>query len=175
MITAGRALEQDRDLFAVPGAVDMVMSEGTNRLIQQGAKLVTCGQDILEEYWSRFPLKLKSSAPLTPEAARQRLERQEERTAPPAPAKKAAPEENGEEPKPELIPLDRQKERFTDDQLALLRAMKGQPRSAEALVELTQIPARRVQSALTMLQVDGAVQELPGRRFAPQVRLEEAE
>ena len=57
MITAGRALEQDRDLFAVPGAVDMVMSEGTNRLIQQGAKLVTCGQDILEEYWSRFPLK----------------------------------------------------------------------------------------------------------------------
>ena len=175
MITAGRALEQDRDLFAVPGAVDMVMSEGTNRLIQQGAKLVTCGQDILEEYWSRFPLKLKSSAPLTPEAARQRLERQEERTAPPAPAKKAAPEENGEEPKPELIPLDRQKERFTDDQLALLRTMKGQPRSAEALVELTQIPARRVQSALTMLQVDGAVQELPGRRFAPQVRLEEAE
>ncbi len=175
MITAGRALEQDRDLFAVPGAVDMVMSEGTNRLIQQGAKLVTCGQDILEEYWSRFPLKLKSSAPLTPEAARQRLERQEERTAPPAPAKKAAPEENGEEPEPELIPLDRQKERFTDDQLALLRAMKGQPRSAEALVELTQIPARRVQSALTMLQVDGAVQELPGRRFAPQVRLEEAE
>ena len=175
MITANCALEQDRDLFAVPGAVDMVMSEGTNRLIQQGAKLVTCGQDVLEEYWSRFPLKLKSSAPLTPEAARQRLERQEERTAPPAPAKKAAPEENGEEPKPELIPLDRQKERFTDDQLALLRAMKGQPRSAEALVELTQIPARRVQSALTMLQVDGTVQELPGRRFAPQVRLEEAE
>ena len=57
------------------------MSEGTNRLIQQGAKLVTCGQDVLEEYWSRFPLEAgKLSAPLTPEAARQRLERQEERT-----------------------------------------------------------------------------------------------
>ena len=175
MITAGRALEQDRDLFAVPGAVDMVMSEGANRLIQQGAKLVTCGQDILEEYWNRFPLKLKNSAPLTPEAARQRLERQEERPRP-APGKKSPPPEEDEEtPETELIPLDRQKERFTDDQLALLRAIKEQPRSAEALVELTQIPARRVQSALTMLQVDGAVQELPGRRFSPLVRLEEGE
>lgn len=173
MITANCALEQDRDLFAVPGAVDMVMSEGTNRLIQQGAKLVTCGQDILEEYWSRFPLKLKNSAPLTPEAAQQRLERQEEHGAGNPPARKEQTEETAEEL--ELIPLDKQRERFTDDQLELLRAMGSKERSTEALVELTQIPARRVQSALTMLQVDGAVRELPGRRFAALVKLESSE
>ena len=40
-------------------------------------------------------------------------------------------------------------------------------------MELTQIPARRVLSALTMLQVDGAVEERPGRRFSSLVELEE--
>ena len=63
------AIEQDRDIFAVPGPLDAPLSEGTNYLIQQGAKLVTCGGDILSEYWARFPRRLAASAPLTPEAA----------------------------------------------------------------------------------------------------------
>jgi len=71
MSTVSHALEQDRDVFAVPGALDAPMSEGTNRLIQQGAKLVTCARDILEEYWDRFPQKLGRAVPLSPEAARQ--------------------------------------------------------------------------------------------------------
>ena len=112
MITAGRALEQDRDLFAVPGAVDMVMSEGTNRLIQQGAKLVTCGGDILSEYWARFPRRLAASAPLTPEAAQARLDslaqdREEKRRTDPA---------LEEVPSREFIPRSGQRERFTDDE-----------------------------------------------------------
>ena len=67
-----------------------------------------------------------------------------------------------------------QRSRFTDDQLTLLRAMAGRrkPSTADELVEETQIPARRVLSALTMLQVDGAVREHPGKRFSPLVELE---
>ena len=38
--------------------------------------------------------------------------------------------------------------------------------TADELVEETQIPARRVLSALTMLQVDGAAREHPGKRFS---------
>lgn len=53
MLTVNHAIEQNRDVYAVPGAINAKMSEGTNRLIQQGAKLVTCGRDILEEYWDR--------------------------------------------------------------------------------------------------------------------------
>lgn len=49
MITASEALKQGRELFAVPGSPDFKMSESTNRLIQSGAKLITCIDDIFEE------------------------------------------------------------------------------------------------------------------------------
>ena len=49
LITADFALEQGKDVFALPGRIDSVASMGTNVLIKQGAKLVTGCEDILEE------------------------------------------------------------------------------------------------------------------------------
>jgi DNA processing protein len=49
LITAGFAGDLGRELFAVPGRITSDASAGTNRLIQDGAKLVTCWQDIVSE------------------------------------------------------------------------------------------------------------------------------
>ena len=74
MLTVNHAMEQNRDVFAIPGNIDAPMSEGPNWLLRQGARPVTCAQDILEEYVDRFPEKLSKAVPLSPEAAQQRLE-----------------------------------------------------------------------------------------------------
>jgi len=55
LISASQAADQGRSLYAVPGPIDRPNSLGSNRLIQQGAKLVMSVDDILEDLQTLFP------------------------------------------------------------------------------------------------------------------------
>ena len=154
LITANAAIDQGKDVFAVPGPIDAPASVGCNRLIRDGVGLVMDARDILMCYEARFPDKLHVKAGKKEPAATgyQALEKPE--------------------PKPVAPSLRLSDKELTDDQIALLRVLSDQePALVDDLIELTGIPTRRVLSALTLMELENLVQQHSGKRYTRAVTL----
>ena len=167
LITANTALEQGRDVFAVPGPINADTSRGCNQLIRDGAGLVMEAWDVLDTYQRQFPQKLRpirAAMPETPRGA--------EEEAAQAPAK---PERQQEKP-PAMPVLDLAKEgaALTDDQKRILRVLPAdRPLLADEAAVMTELPVRRVLSALTMLEIDGHVRRQGAGSFLRTVEFRE--
>lgn len=163
LITANTALEQGREVFAVPGPINAPNSVGCHRLIREGAGLASCGWDILSEYQNRYPHRLKNhneKLPPMPKGSGEAVE----------PAKAA--EETVKEPALPILDLTKNEEGLTDDQICIMQVLAAdQPLLTDDVAEITGLPVRRVLSALTVLEIDGFACEQGARCFVRTVEI----
>lgn len=168
LITVNHALDQGRDIFALPGQADDWHCTGSNRLLRDGAGVVVDAWDVLSCYAARFPHKLKPfraeeprhfgvSAEEKPRSAGKRASRAEE-------PEELSAEQTQEAAKPQLdLSGDHG---LTDDQIKIVRTLGERTMQVDDIIEETEIPTRRVLSALTMLELDGVVEQSSGKRFS---------
>ena len=139
--TADHALEQGRDVFAVPGNADAAASAGCNELIAQGATPVVNGAAILRAYGGRTDLLRQEPAEI--------------------PIKKEI-----DKPKDIVyIDLTDKQARLPAAQRQVLEAMTRPDMHADEIIEAAGLTARETLAALTMLQLAGYVSQGAGKRY----------
>ncbi|MDY6991548.1 MAG: DNA-processing protein DprA [Pseudomonadota bacterium] len=128
LYTAQQAIEQGREVFAVPGSIHNPLVKGCHKLIKEGAKLVETAADIIEDLWIQVP----ATTQLLKEYAQEALLTQ--------------------------TPTHTQETLELEDEYGqLLKHLCGQPTSVDHLVELSGLTAEAVSSMLLILELRGLV------------------
>ncbi len=200
LITARTALEQGREVFALPGKVGEMNSVGTNELIRDGARIVTSAADILLEYQPLYEGKInlnrisslrsikfrspvrQAAAPepfivtdrrivdVIEEAVAASEERIEEADTPRSePKKKKKPSLFGKKKKePEVRteappPPPKDYSSYPEKQKKILTVLADQGRqTSDRIVNQTGLSVGDVLAELTMLEIGGEIEALPG-------------
>ena len=137
LITARMALEQDRQVFAVPGSPLTGRTRGSNRLLKEGARLVDCVEDVLEEL-----------APQLGEVAASRLKPDTE----PLSGDAIAPDLDGPEP--------------NEVKNILSQLRSSEKLHVDSIIEGTGLNAQTVLKLLLELELGGLVAQHPGKLFS---------
>ena len=161
LITARCALEQGRDVFAVPG--DLVSSSflGTNNLIRNGATPVFSPNDILESYYFRYHTKFKDKERFADDEiirrAQKYLVNQEVQTT-----------ERKEQPKEEKVTEKIKKDApdyLTDNAKKVYDFIGNEPIHVDEIINKSGLTTEKTLSAITELEIYGLVTQLSGRRY----------
>lgn len=182
LITARLAAEQGRDVFVVPGNIDMPSFVGSNRLLRDGAIMVSSGWDILSEYEALYPDKIrKEDAPARQTAYPDEVETCDSETRKPLPkvAQKAAlPRKNTVLKKNlEKKAIDNgQTTPYSDvndilpklspDEQKIVTAIQSGERLVDDVIAETGLTTGKLLAALTMLELKGILKRLPGKRIS---------
>ncbi|MFV0575861.1 MAG: DNA-processing protein DprA [Vibrio sp.] len=137
LITARYALEQNRDVFALPGSIYQAGFAGSNRLLQQGAILALSPQDILDEIQSQLSLSFYSTFDKNSNQTQLNLDQQ--------------PESNTQSDLLETLPFPE-----------LFANVGSEPTPVDILAERTHIPVHEVMMQLLELELSGYIISVSG-------------
>ncbi len=169
LITAHRALDYGRDVFAVPSNADSYKGRGSNRLLKEGAALAECGWDVLETYAAQFPERIARNddaaeaeeTPISEPSDQNDGKTQGKRFLLFRSPNRRRTEGNGQE----SDKLKSQLASLTEQQLKIVAVMNEPGMHVDDIIDLTKLPASTVLSELTMLQIKGFVSQGQGKRF----------
>ena len=172
LITADLALEQGRDLFAVPGNADNPGCAGTNALIRDCAKAVMSAADIIIEYEKLYPaLAIRAESmpepvelplPEMPDSENERRKNThlKEENAPTT-TKSVIDKAAGIE----YIDWESRLARFNENQQKILRRLIPGSAHVDEIIADTELSTALVLAELTILSIKGAVESQPGKYY----------
>lgn len=177
LITARQAADQGRDVFVIPGNIDVPTCEGSNALLRDGATAVTSGWDVMSEYEALYPDKVrtdKGSSRLKAypdEVAQVKAETEKmplkvaqkprllEKIGVVKTKKDKKVIDNGETTP--YIDVEKKLLGLTNEERAVVEQLKEGRRLRDDVIAQSGLPAGKVAAVLTMLEIKGVITRLP--------------
>ena len=163
LITASRALEQGKDVFAVPGDIIRSSFDGANHLIKNGAKPILNAEDVLSEYDYLYGEYIKSEyldiSLNEIKYVDYRKKKSSENTVAEANTEKTITKAVAPA-KEKKAPVD-----VSEEALKVYSALSEEPLHIDDIIRATGMKMNIVLSALTELELDGAVEQVTGKKY----------